>query len=237
MAIAPNVRLEFKLGERPKFDLPKKVSGLTRHVNDYVYNHIDSDLRRIRKKVVNHIYSYIKNPGRPRRLDRATFDFKERVNQYSSNYGTYFNYIYAPHLATIIGDRDVLVKPKGHKGLKYLTIPNTAGGIKPNARIRDFGITTVKFNPAKYGGAPYWYKGDYPKSGTRSPKGTRRNVKPRDWRQILFWAKEEVVRKPFISTEEIRNVMTEDLSRVYHKLAVRGITDFFNRNKVYGIYP
>ena len=222
MAIAPNVRLEFKLGERPKFDLPKKVSGLTRHVNDYVYNHIDSDLRRIRKKVVNHIYSYIKNPGRPRRLDRATFDF---------------NYIYAPHLATIIGDRDVLVKPKGHKGLKYLTIPNTAGGIKPNARIRDFGITTVKFNPAKYGGAPYWYKGDYPKSGTRSPKGTRRNVKPRDWRQILFWAKEEVVRKPFISTEEIRNVMTEDLSRVYHKLAVRGITDFFNRNKVYGIYP
>ena len=51
MAIAPNVRLEFKLGERPTFDLPKKVSGITKHVNSYVYNHIDNDLRKIRAKV------------------------------------------------------------------------------------------------------------------------------------------------------------------------------------------
>ena len=49
--------------------------------------------------------------------------------------------------------------------------------------------------------------------------------------------KEEVVRRSFISTESIREVMTKDLQDAYHKLAVRGITDFFNRNKVYGIYP
>lgn len=228
--IAPNIRLEYQISERPAFDFPRKVSGLTKHVSGYIYNHIDNDLMRIRQKVVDYVYSRV----RTRRLDRATVEFKQKVNQYSSDYGIWFNYLAAPHLSTIIGDKDVLVKPRHGT---YLTIPNTynaygiATGVKPNARIRDFGITNVKFNPAKYGGTPYWYKGEYPKSGKRSPKGTRRNIKPRDWRQILFWGVKSVVRTPKISPSEIREVMTPELQEIYKKLAVRGIAEFFRTNK------
>lgn len=228
MVILPDIRAEYRVIVKPSFDLPKKVAGLTRFVNEFVYNHIDTDLRRIRQKVVDFIYSHIQNPGRPKRLDRATIDYKQKINQYSSTYGIWFNYLAAPHLSTIIGDTSVLVKPR--KG-KYLTIPNTAGGIKPNARIRQFGITTVKFNPAIYGGVPYWYKGNYPKTGTRSPKGTRKSIKPSDWRRILFWGVQSVRKYPKISSSDIYNVVEPELQLVYHKLVAKGLINFFKVHK------
>lgn len=230
------VRAEYKFDNNKILGmLEEKVKGLPKYVSEYMYNNIGPILSRTRKDVVDYIYGKkgSDTPGRVGRgtgkLDRATIASKQRINQYAFKAGIYFDYIHAPHLASIINDVENLeITPKTGK---YLTVPDYDNNPKGKSPVRVFGL---KFNPminrktgkrliSKRTGkeaTPFWYRDRVYHAG--------KGIKDRySYPNILFWAKEKVIMHPKIRFAEIQRVVEESLSsKVIKNLTEKAVENF-----------
>jgi len=214
MAIIPkDIRVEMIMNFRPVIDKLSKhvrsLGGIQEYVNDYIYNNSKTDLEKFRKSAVTEIYfRAVKHKSKEYNVDRATISYKRKVNQYTTDFGIYFDYKFHPGIATIIGDKKITVIPR--KGHTYLTVPEYNSPAYEEGewiakRLSDFH--GVKFNPK--GKVPYWYL-----------EGEKSKVENR---QILFWGKKQVVKRPPISTSNIRGVVEAKLNSAINNLAHRAL--------------
>ncbi len=228
------VRAEYKFDNNKILGmLEEKVKGLPRYVSEYMYNNMGPILNRTRQSVVDYIYGKkgSDEPGKVGRgtgkLGRATLVSKQRINQYAFKAGIYFDYIHAPHLASIINDVvDLEIKPKTGT---YLTVPDYDNNPKGKNPVRVFGL---KFNPminrktkapilsADGKHHPFWYKDRVYNKG----KGIKNRYK---YPNILFWGEKTVTRHPKIRFAEIQRVVEESLSpKVIKNLSERAVENF-----------
>lgn len=89
------------------YDIKKKMSGLTRYVNEYVFGRMSGPLTRIEKRLIDYVYT--RGPQkRSGTLGHAVVTYKKKINQYSSDYGWMIDTSVAPYAEVHIGSPNMI---------------------------------------------------------------------------------------------------------------------------------
>lgn len=225
MSIIPKdiCRVHMVMNTRPLMDnisnFLKGIPTTRKRIADYIFANSDPALEKFRQNVVAKIYTKIaKNEGR---IDEAVVPYKRRVNQYTTDFGIFFDYTVHPGMAAIVSEGPIDIVPKA--GKKLLTIPKYDSDAFPNKRLADFK-GRVYFNPAirrgraggesaGSAGTPYWYLKGEGKGGWKN-------------RTILFWGKKKITRTPVTNLSELRDLYMPRFNDAINTLTSKALTKY-----------
>lgn len=211
------IDVRFSFLQRPAYELKKKLEGLRTFVNDYVFSNIDAALSRIRSNAVrNQIYNKVER--KTGSLGRSLQEYKQKINQYTSDFGLFFNPAFSRSIGTNVGYGAALITPKKRK---WLTVPwnksvanslyymnGLAGDTKSVQDIPGIKVAMLK------GKTPIWYTGKRVKGKYENP---------------VAIGKKAVFVQRRISPYEIHTQLDNEVSKNINRLANKAVAEFMRQ--------
>lgn len=225
-----NIEARFIIKERAKLDLESKVKGLRSFVNDYVYERMGSFVNNyINRSTRNTIYNSVR--FRTGGLGKSLTPIIRKVNQYSSDYGFYFDDTKAKYVGTHVG---LGTQHIGRQNREWLTIPvnRLADRYNPRPRVPMFKgrLQFIKISPEK--AIWVWRNVKNPTGKPATPKGQgkrQRKNRVKNPSDIAFVGVQTIRVKrridPNILQEEFSNAMSERVNN----LTAKAVENFFRK--------